>query len=363
MRRSDSMFLSSIATTLPAETPELEAARPEATRPNVSSGSSRVRRMPLIKKRLKLIARRLMRELGSQRNEAAFLLQGKEMAWRAASVPINTRFLDAGFKVFSQWDEDGIIQYLINKIPIEHETFIEFGVENYEESNTRFLMINNHWQGMVLDGCSADIEWIRKDRMYWQYDLQAKTAWITRENIDALLGESGFPQDVGLLSVDIDGNDYWIWEAIQSIRPRIVIVEYNSIFKLAPVAVPYRDDFNRTLAHHSNLYYGSSLAALQFLAKKKGYILAGSNSWGHNAFFIRSDIAGEFKSLEPEEAYVTSKFRESRDRSGKLTYARDAERLKLIEHMPVVNVVTGEMGSLKSFVNAGNASELNSEIS
>jgi hypothetical protein len=352
------MFLSSIATTLPTETAELDAARP-----SVSSGSGRVRRMALIKKRLKLMAKRLMRELGNQRNEAAFLLQGKEMAWRAASLPINTKFNLAGFKVFSQWDEDGIIQYLINKLPIEHETFIEFGVENYEESNTRFLMINNHWQGMVLDGCGADIEWIRKDRMYWQYDLQAKAAWITRDNIDALLCESGFPRDVGLLSVDIDGNDYWIWEAIQSIRPRIVIVEYNSVFKLAPVAVPYRDDFNRTLAHHSNLYYGSSLAALHFLAKKKGYILAGSNSWGHNAFFIRADIAREFRSLEPEEAYVTSKFRESRDRSGKLTYARDAERLKLIEHMPVVNVVTGETGSLKSFVNTGNASEFNSETS
>jgi hypothetical protein len=352
------MFLSSVATTLPAETPELEAVRS-----SVSSGGSKARRMPLIKKRLKLMSRRLMRELGSQRNEAAFLLQGKEMAWRAADLPINTKFQRVGFKVFSQWDEDGIIQYLINKVPIEHETFIEFGVENYEESNTRFLMVNNHWQGMVLDGCRADIDWIRKDRMYWQYDLQAKTAWITRENIDALLCESGFPRDVGLLSVDIDGNDYWIWEAIQSIRPRIVIVEYNSVFKLAPVAVPYRDDFNRTLAHHSNLYYGSSLAALHFLAKKKGYIMVGSNSWGHNAFFIRSDIAGEFRSLDPEEAYVTSKFRESRDHSGKLTYARDAERLKLIEHMPVVNVVTGEMGSLKSFVNTGNASGFNGETS
>ena len=141
MRRSDSMFLSSIATTLPTETAELDAARP-----SVSSGRGRVRRMPQIKKRLKLMAKRLMRELGNQRNEAAFLLQGKEMAWRAASLPINTKFNLAGFKVFSQRDEDGIIRYSINKLPIEHETFIEFGVENYEESNTRFLMINNHWQ-------------------------------------------------------------------------------------------------------------------------------------------------------------------------------------------------------------------------
>jgi len=355
MRRTDSMYLSSVATALPVAAPTLEGSGENV------SGRSNGRRLTFVKKRLKRMSKRFVRGFDRYHNEAPFLLQGKEMAWRAASLPVNTDFRDVGFKVFSQGDEDGIIQYLVHKLPIENETFIEFGVENYEESNTRFLMINNNWQGMVLDGCKADIDFIQGDRIYWQYDLQAKTAWITRENIDGLLCESGFPRDVGLLSVDIDGNDYWIWEAIQSIRPRIVIVEYNSVFKLAPVAVPYRDDFNRTLAHYSNLYFGSSLAALHFLAKKKGYILAGSNSWGHNAFFIRADIAGEFRSLEPEEAYVTSKFRESRDRSGKLTYARDTERLKLIEHMPVVNVVTGEMGSLKSFANTGSASEFNSE--
>jgi len=355
MRRSDSMYLSSVAPTLTATAPELEVSRESVT------GRNKARTLTLIKKRLNRMATRLVRGFGRHHNEAAFLLHGKEMAWRAASLPVNTHFRDVGFKVFSQWDEDGIIQYLIHKLPIENQTFIEFGVENYEESNTRFLMINNHWQGMVLDGCSADIDWIRRDRIHWQYDLQAKEAWITRNNIDSLLFASGFAPDVGLLSIDIDGNDYWIWEAIQSIRPRIVIVEYNSIFKLAPVAVPYRDDFHRTLAHHSNLYYGSSLTALHFLAKKKGYILAGSNCWGHNAFFIRADIAGEFRSLEPQEAYVASKFREARDRSGKLTYARDGERLKLIEHMPVVNVVTGEKAPLKAFANADAADEFDYE--
>jgi hypothetical protein len=242
-------------------------------------------------------------------------------------------------------------------LPIENETFIEFGVENYEESNTRFLMLNNNWRGMVLDGCGADIRAIQKDPIYWQYDLQAKAAWITRENIDTLLSQSGFSPDVGLLSIDIDGNDYWIWEAIQSIRPRIVLVEYNGLFKLAPVAVPYRDDFHRTSAHHSNLYYGSSLAALHSLARKKGYVLVGSNFWGHNAFFVRSDIAGEFKSLEPREAYIASKFRESRDLSGNLTYARGDDRVKLIEHLPVVNVVTGESRRLKDFLKCGTSND------
>jgi hypothetical protein len=277
----------------------------------------------------------------------ALLLLGKQMAWQVASLPPNADFRKVGFRVFSQWDEDGIIQYLISKIPIENKTFIEFGVENYEESNTRFLLVNDHWQGMVMDACEADIRYIQTDKIHWQFDLQAKYAWITRENIDSLLLDSGFPEDVGLLSMDINGNEYWIWEAVQSVKPRIVIAEYNSVFGSQPISVPYKQDFDRTAAHHSNLYYGCSLAALSHLAKRKGYLLLGSNIWGHNAFFIRSDVAGEFKGLEPQEAYVLGKFRESRDSQGNLTYTRGKNRMKLIEHLPVVNVTTGQQGRLK----------------
>jgi hypothetical protein len=271
------------------------------------------------------------------------------MSRQVACLPPNTDLRKVGFKVFSQWDEDGIIQYLISKIPIKKKTFIEFGVENYEESNTRFLLLNDHWQGLVLDGGASDIRYIQTDRIYWEFDLQAKCAWITRDNINSLLESSSFASDVGLLSIDIDGNDYWIWEAIRSIEPRIVIVEYNSVFGLQPVSIPYQENFDRTAAHYSNLYFGCSLAALSHLAMKKGYLLVGSNIWGHNAFFVRSDVAGELKGLEAHEAYVLSKYRESRGPDGKLTYARGEDRIKLIEHLPVINVVTGETGPLKDF--------------
>jgi hypothetical protein len=285
---------------------------------------------------LKLIYARLKRK-AERRSEALLLLLGKQMAWQAADLPPNTDFRKVGFKVFSQFDEDGI----------KSKTFIEFGVENYEESNTRFLLLNDHWQGMVLDARASDIRYIQQDRIYWQYDLQARCTWITRENIDALLQSAGFGEDVGLLSIDIDGNDYWIWEAIQSIRPAIVVVEYNSLLGLRPIAVPYREDFDRADAHYSNLYYGASLGALHHLAQKKGYLLLGSNIWGHNAFFVRADIAGEFRGLELREAYVASKFRESRDEVGRLTYVRGNDRLRLIEELPVVEVVTGETTKLR----------------
>jgi hypothetical protein len=300
----------------------------------------------VIKQRVKLAYEKLRRRTQGD-SLKMLLLQGKQMSWQVAGIPPNTDFRRVGFKVFSQWDEDGIIQYIVSNIPIKNRTFIEFGVENYEESNTRFLLLNDHWQGMVLDARAADIRYIQTDRIYWQYDLQAKCTWITRENINKLLSEAGFGEDVGLLSIDIDGNDYWIWEAIQTVRPRILIIEYNSLFGLEPIAVPYKEDLQRTKAHYSNLYYGASFGALHHLAEKKGYLLVGSNVWGHNAFFIRADIAGEFRPLDLREAYVASMFRESRDTAGKLTYVRGNDRVKLIEDMPVVQVVTGETGKLK----------------
>jgi hypothetical protein len=300
----------------------------------------------VIKKSLKLAYKTVRRKIPSH-TEALLLLLGQQMSRQVAVVPPNESFRNVGFKVFSQWDEDGIIQYLISHLPMQNKTFIEFGVEDYEESNTRFLLLKDHWQGMVLDASESDIRFIQRDKIYWEFDLQAKCAWITRENIDSLLKGAGFSEDIGLLSIDIDGNEYWIWEAIQSLRPRIVIIEYNSLFGLKPVSVPYKENFHKLSAHYSGLYYGCSLAALHHLAKRKGYILVGSNVWGHNAFFIRSDVPSEFKGLEPEEVYAPTTYRDSRDLAGNLTFLRGEDRMKLIEHLPVANVVTGKEVLLK----------------
>lgn len=302
-----------------------------------------------LKKHIRLLYKGLRRRAESH-SLATLLLQGKQMSWQVAELPVNTDFRKVGFKVFSQWDEDGIIQYLIRRLPVGTKTFIEFGVEDYEESNTRFLLLNDHWQGMVLDGCAADIRYIQTDRIYWQFDLQAQCAWIARDNINSLIQSSGFSGDVGLLSIDIDGNEYWIWEAIEEAKPRIVIVEYNGLFGLEPVSVPYKADFRKLSAHRSGLYYGCSLGALCHLAQQKGYILVGSNIWGHNAFFVRSDIASGFRGLTAKEGYIQCQYRESRGSAGQLTYARGENRAKLIEHMPVINVVSGREAPLKEFL-------------
>ncbi len=238
------------------------------------------------------------------------------------------------FQVFSQYGEDGIIQYLVNSIEIPNKVFIEFGVEDYTESNTRFLLTNDNWKGLVLDGSSRNIKFIKQDNIYWRHNLTANCTFITTANINDSFRNAGIEGDIGLLSIDIDGNDYWIWEEINVVNPRIVIVEYNSV--LGPnlkITTPYNPSFVRGQAHHSNLYFGASIAALCDLASRKGYYFIGSNLNGNNAFFIRNDIRVPFQKKSANEGYVKSQFRESRNEKGQLTFVSGDDRLKQISHL------------------------------
>jgi hypothetical protein len=252
------------------------------------------------------------------------------------------------FKVFSQWGDDGIIQWLIHHLDIPNKTFIEFGVGDYRESNTRFLMMNNNWSGLVMDGSKKNITKIINSEYYWKYELTARQAFITCENINNLISGQNFDEEVGLLHIDIDGNDYWIWKEINTINPIIVIMEYNSLFGIErPITIPYSPDFYRTNAHHSNLYFGASLKALLHLAQQKGYVFIGCNSAGNNAFFIRKDKINEkVREISPEKGYVLLKSRESRDERGNLTYATGISRLEIISGLPVIDVITGKMEKL-----------------
>jgi hypothetical protein len=253
---------------------------------------------------------------------------------------------DVEFQVFSQWGDDGIIQYLISHTEIPHKTFIEFGVENYIESNTRYLLVNNNWAGMVMDGSPANIEYIKNDELYWTNELHAVNAFVTAENINELVSSflnKGYHSILGILSIDVDGMDYWIWKALHVINPVIVIAEYNSVF--GPVnswTIPYSPSFQRTQAHHSNLYYGASLSALCQLAEQKGYDFLGCNSAGNNAYFILKEKNNTGISLGAGEGYIQSKFRESRDKNGGFTFLHGDDRLAALKNLPVVDLETGE---------------------
>jgi hypothetical protein len=247
------------------------------------------------------------------------------------------------YGVFSQWGEDGLIAYLVSRVPIERRWFVEFGVEDYREANTRFLLMTENWRGLVIDGSEAHVQSIKADDISWRYELDAKCAFVTRDNINDLIRDAGFTGDIGLLSVDIDGNDYWVWEAIDVVSPRIVVVEYNSIFGPdRAVTVPYDAGFVRGDKHHSKLYYGASISALEKLGAKKGYMLAGANSSGNNAFFVREDVAGGLRRQTAKTAYRRAAFREGRGTDGALTLSSFSERARAIEQLPVHDLESGQ---------------------
>ncbi|MGQ9865340.1 MAG: hypothetical protein ACUVSQ_03525 [Pseudanabaenaceae cyanobacterium] len=250
------------------------------------------------------------------------------------------KLTDWEFQVFSQSGQDGIIQHLIRNIDIPQPTFVEFGVQDYREANTRFLLLNNNWSGLVMDGDAANVATIRRDPTYWRHDLKADCCFITAENINDILRDRGFVGEIGLLSIDIDGNDYWVWQAIEVIQPAIVICEYNFRFGCdRAVVVPYNPGFVRKKAHFSWVYYGASLSALCRLANRKGYSFVGCNSFGNDAFFVRTDLLKPpLFEIEPKAGYVAGKFREMRNEDGEIPGFSLEYELETIKDLPVIEV-------------------------
>jgi len=267
--------------------------------------------------------------------EAVGRIEGRQVAANSAAT-----LRDAEFKVTSQWGEDGILQFLLRRVAVARPVFVEFGVETYIEANTRFLLTNHGWSGLVIDGSETNVSSIRRDPIYWRHNLKAVCALVTRENINELITSAGLSGEIGLLSVDIDGNDYWVWEAINVIEPTLVVVEYNALFgPTRAVTVPYDSAFVRTEKHHSNLYYGASLAALVGLGERKGYALVGTNSAGNNAFFVRCDrLPAGLPELDAVAGFTPRSFREGRDANGKLTFLCAEEEAAVALSLPLVEV-------------------------
>jgi hypothetical protein len=194
----------------------------------------------------------------------------------------------------------------------------------------------------VLDGNPKDIQYIQEDEIYWRHDLTAKQVFVTAENINQVIKESGFTGEIGLLHIDIDGNDYWVWKSIEVVNPIIVIVEYNSVFGMdRAITVPYNPSFDRTEAHYTNLYFGASLKALVQLGEMKEYYFIGCNSNGNNAYFVRRDKIKDLEIKSIQEGYVASRFRESVDKKGNRTFITGENRIELLRGLTVVNTETG----------------------
>lgn len=255
----------------------------------------------------------------------------------------SSQIKDYEFQVFSQWGEDGIIDYLTSEVSIERKIFVEFGVEDYKQANTRFLLVNKNWSGLIIDGSEENISQIKADPVYWNYNLKAICSFVTRENINDLLQKNGLSGEIGVLSIDIDGNDYWVWDAISVIQPTVVVVEYNYRFGCdAAVTIPYDSDFQRSKAHFSMIYFGASLKALCKLGNQKGYAFIGCCSNGANAFFVRRDkLPRHIEEANPKYAFFSGQFCELRNEDGIQVKTNPHDEVELLNglELPLVNLL------------------------
>ncbi len=205
----------------------------------------------------------------------------------------------------SQNGEDGILRYLFDEIGFESRWFVEFGF-GAAQCNALRLMLKEDFHGLLMDGSAENVDYFNYAAKQHGIDrITAVQAFITRGNLQSLIRDNGVPRDIDLLSLDVDGNDYWLWEALECISPRVVCIEYNAgIGPELALTVPYDDSFERYSKHPSGFYYGASLAALRSLGQRKGYYLIGCDSTGTNAFFLRDDVEIEgVTALTAREAF------------------------------------------------------------
>jgi hypothetical protein len=210
----------------------------------------------------------------------------------------DTKYLDRfGYKVYSQNDEDGIINEIFKRIGTTNKTFVEFGVMDGLESNCHFLLFNG-WHGLWIEG---DEKYFKGLMKYFFEPLStrqliATNAFISAENINDLIRKNGFNGEIDLLSIDIDGNDYWVWKAINCIQPRVVAIEYNAKF---PPPCEWVMKYNHNHVWDGSDKQGASLKSLELLGCELGYQLVGTNTNGVNAFFVKKELT---KNLFPEPA-------------------------------------------------------------
>lgn len=200
-----------------------------------------------------------------------------------------------GFRVFSQFEEDGKLLYLFALIGMTRKTFVEIGADDGINSNAANLYFHFGWDGLFLEANAESVrrgkDFYRKTPHPWHFPPRFVHAKVTPENVNQLIGDAGFSGEIGLLSIDIDGHDYWVWEALSVINPQVVIIETHVEFGLRNIVVPYDADAVSPLRHP--LYHGASPVAMVHLARRKGYRLVGANELGFNFLFVRNGLADD----------------------------------------------------------------------
>ena len=248
---------------------------------------------------------------------------------------------DVECKIFSQNGEDGIINFLRKSLNIENPNFVEIGVGDYSEANTRFLYEIKNSKGIIIDVINDFEKKVKKNISLWKGDLRICQEKIETENINEVL-KKNCNFEIDIFSLDIDGIDYWIAEKIKPKISKIFILEYNSTFGAnLEVTVPNLKDFKRSNYHYSHLCYGASLKLIINLMKRKGYYFIGTNTLKNNAFFVNDEYKKDiyFPNIKTKDLnfYTDSNIRESRSKSGKLNFLSGKNKLNEIKDCEVIN--------------------------
>jgi len=215
--------------------------------------------------------------------------QYSEMTKKGETLSIT----DTGFRVYSQFEEDGKLLFVFSVIGMSNKTFVEIGSDDGVNSNSANLYFNFGWHGLFMDGnpksVKRGVKFFNKYPHPWYYKPNFVCAKVTRENVNDLIEGAGYSGEIGLLSIDIDGNDYWVWDAITVIDPQVVIIETHNEFGMNNIVVPYDPDYSFPGKHPD--YHGASPVAMNKLAQKKGYRLVGANDLGFNFIFVKKGLA------------------------------------------------------------------------
>lgn len=237
-----------------------------------------------------------------------------------------------GWKAYSQGDEDGMLAEIFRRIGAPHRSFVEFGCGNGMENNSLYLL-SQGWRGLWMDGDPVNTDYVRRGYGYLMQHglLQHTEALIDAENIDGLIAAARLGPEIDLLSVDIDGNDARVWQAIRCVSARVVAIEYNAKFR-----PPH--DYTRTYDPRGEWdrtdRFGSSLTHLTNLGATLGYQLVGCSLTGGNAFFVRRDLAGDLfaqpataEHLYQPARYVMTHYISGGHQSNSLTVVESAARM------------------------------------
>ena len=254
---------------------------------------------------------------------------------------------EVDFKVFSQNGEDGIIDYLLFSLQIEKPKFIEIGVGDYYESNTRFLFERSSGDGLIIDIIDNLQKRVEKNIRLWRGNVKILNRKIDSENILATLKEFNFFDNIDLFSIDVDGIDYWILEKMPKKFCKLIVAEYNPYFgSNLEISVPNDKNFDRSKYHHSNLCFGASLKSIINLLDRKGFIFLGTNLFKNNAFFVNSDFKDnlflEIPNNNELNSFTNASFRESRDINNKLNFIDPKDILNEIKKCKVVDLSSSE---------------------